>query len=518
MNPEAVPLPVSSRLLRVAPLLLAAAVILGYALQSVVTGFIRPAPISPWESGHIVDAWRWAEGQDVYALPGEGHATDMYGPLPHVLVGLWFRIAGPSNHAYRVVSLASGVLLCLLVALVVMRGAPLGARFAGFAVMFGLDYRVAHYMTAGRPDYAATMLGGLAVALFAAGSKRRPALYGAGLVVLVVGTLFKQTAALAAAVPAVVLLWDRSRSIGERLLLSALPLLSIALLVGTIRLSSPALYYYMFELPSKYRVIPRSALANFWFYLATVPIFWVTLTGWLAREERAPEPAAGRWLAGSALIALPASAWFSAKVGGYANSMLPGLAALVAFGAWRIGSTLYPWMLSTQRTGRAVALSTALGLLLVFSVLPTPPPVFSAITSNRAEIEASPFEAYVVRTETARILDEEYEAAIELVRGVKGIVVCPQDPTIPLYARNHAGRQLQMEADRMPVDGYYTSKLPESVRAEVAEADHVLLLRRGFPHDMLLNPLDLTGMGYRRSESPLQSYMLLSRSRNQAKR
>jgi len=76
-----------------------------------------------------------------------------------------------------------------------------------------------------------------------------------------------------------------------------------------------------------------------------------------------------------------------------------------------------------------------------------------------------------------------------------------------------------MEADHLPIHGYYTTQLPGSVRAEIDGAEHVLLVRRDLPHDSLLSADALVALGFRVTwTAPGGGYARMSRSRSEEAR
>jgi hypothetical protein len=52
--------------------------------------------------------------------------------------------------------------------------------------------------------------------------------------------------------------------------------------------------------------------------------------------------------------------------------------------------------------------------------------------------------------------------------------VCPEEPTIPLYAKGFAGRSVFAERDTRPVNGNWPTAIPDTVMAECREADYVV--------------------------------------------
>ena len=90
--------------------------------------------------------------------------------------------------------------------------------------------------------------------------------------------------------------------------------------------------------------------------------------------------------------------------------------------------------------------------------------------------------------------DGRYDEVIATVARLPGTVVCPKDPTIPMYAKQHAGRGLFAEFDAHPVAGAWSRTVPETVVAEVRAADFVVDLRDYW--DDRMGEQDLRGLGF----------------------
>lgn len=84
--------------------------------------------------------------------------------------------------------------------------------------------------------------------------------------------------------------------------------------------------------------------------------------------------------------------------------------------------------------------------------------------------------------------DDNYAAIVELARDLPGIVRCPDDPTIPLFAVRDPGRSLHAELDAVA-----QRILPEDMKYEIARADWIIRvhatwdahLRRGAQETLL---------------------------------
>jgi hypothetical protein len=85
--------------------------------------------------------------------------------------------------------------------------------------------------------------------------------------------------------------------------------------------------------------------------------------------------------------------------------------------------------------------------------------------------------------------DRSYAAVITIARELSGTVVCPEDPTIPFFAKGFVGKNLNMELDEAQV------RLPPRVRTELANANWVILLSRVIA-PKYLQAADLAELGF----------------------
>jgi len=68
--------------------------------------------------------------------------------------------------------------------------------------------------------------------------------------------------------------------------------------------------------------------------------------------------------------------------------------------------------------------------------------------------------------------DAHYPQVIQYVRGLKGRVACPDDPTIPILALKQAGRSSWAENDAT-----YLPDMPDYLAKEIGNADYVILVQ-----------------------------------------
>jgi hypothetical protein len=70
--------------------------------------------------------------------------------------------------------------------------------------------------------------------------------------------------------------------------------------------------------------------------------------------------------------------------------------------------------------------------------------------------------------------DKEYARAISLVRALPGTVICPEDPTIPFYAKGYVGYNVYSENDTHLVGGVWPDPPTPAVLAEIRAADYAV--------------------------------------------
>jgi len=438
--------------------LLIAAVLIG-----LISGFnllrlvCAAAPRNPWESIEIVEAWRSVRGMPVYELSPQGHATHMYGALVPWVQGEMFRWIGLNNVSGRVLTLVSALATVTLLA-VGLRGERSAWYLAiAWAAILGVNHRSGQYFAENRPDMTALLFATAALLLFAFGQERKRALFVVlGSACLVVGFFFKQSVTIFSAVPliALVLRWRRPRP--SEVLLAFFPL---AVVVGTIlglRFLSPTVYHYMIEVPGAYSINWPRATKYLWELLLDSPLFLVLLAEWLLLDDGSPrnDPRVS-WLLAVLAVAIPFSAVSHAKVGGWPNSLLPALLAMMTFCILRLPRLLSRLDDPTRALSSRLVFGSFLALLLLMTTFP------HLTYANGLIVSASPW-------------DQAYWKAVALARELPGTVVCPEDPTIPLHAKRYAGQNFFSEKDAHPRNGRWPEAMPARALAEMRGADYVV--------------------------------------------
>lgn len=291
-------------------------------------------PVTPWEAGISVEAWRSAHGQPPYGdIDRDAIAGHMYGPLATRLLGAVVSVAGFSTPATRVPSLVASALLTVLLCKIGRVRGGVG-WLCGVALVWGMDYRVSNIFAENRPDAIAFLLAVAGLWGLAAGyGAGRVWPYVAGLFAVLAGFLFKQTAAVAAPIFLVALLIDVRRPWPRRLVLGVIPIAAVAALILGIKYSAPEAYRAILWVPAQYRVDRREFAKLGWHLLYTQPLLWLALLEYLLRgQPRPPFSSRSRLIAAALVVTFPTSVMAASKVGGGDNSLLallPGLHRLL---------------------------------------------------------------------------------------------------------------------------------------------------------------------------------------------
>jgi hypothetical protein len=464
-----------------APLLLAAALICLITGLNVARLVQSRAPRNPWEASEVMEAWRSLRGLPVYDPAPDGHATHFYGPLGPWVQGELFRWVGPNNHSGRFLTLISALATVTLIAACVRSKGSFLVPILVWAMLFGLNHRSGQYFIELRPDMTAMFFACAAIALMGLGLEQgRGWLVGLGTASLIVGFLFKQPAVVFAAVPAVALVLRGRRPSRAEVLLALVPLGAAIGVIVAVKTFWPTVYHYTIEVPGSFWINWRLAPLRAWEMLQQSPLFLVLVGEWLLvdggstrADRRTP------WVVAVLAIAFPFGAIAYAKALGAANSVLPALLAMTAFCALRLPGALARLEQGAASIRARALLGSFTAMLLLMNVFPpsrlreTPPP-----------------------------WDGQYDKVIEAAARLPGTVVCPEDPTIPLYAKEHAGRGLFPELDSHTEGGRWPRAIPDGIDKEIRAADFVVDIRRHGDYsdnwflDNYLDEPTLRGLGF----------------------
>jgi hypothetical protein len=415
------------------------------------------APRNPWEAAEVVEAWRSLKGLPVYEFAPAGHATLMYGALVAPVQAELFRVLGPNNVSGRALSLVSALLTVTLIAIVMRSGRSVVDLVIAWALILGVNHRSGHYFAENRPDMLALLCATVSLFLMGFGLEKRRWRYAVlGSACLVAGFFFKQSVAVLAAVPLVVLLMRARQPNMWELFLSVLPLALMCTLIVALKWFSPAVYHYMIEVPGGYKVNWPRAVKFAWELLLDSPLFLFVVGEWLVFDKGSiRNDARIRWLLALLAVAIPFCAVAHAKVGGWSNNLLPAFLGMTAFCALRLPGLIQRYDSQPTTNRSRMVLGAFLAMLVMMTTFP------HLTYDHNLLVPKSP-------------QDQGYWPAVAFTRTLPGLVVCPEDPTIPLYAKGFAGRNLLTEKDALPTNGLWPTFTPESVLDELRSADYVV--------------------------------------------
>ncbi len=440
-----------------APLLIAAALICLITAFNLGRLVMARSPRNPWESLEVVEACRSLRGLPVYDSNPDGHATHMYGALVPWIQGQIFRWVGPNNVTGRLLTLVSALVAVTLLA-VIMRGTRSAWYFlVAWALILGVNHRSGHYFAENRPDMPALMMGVGGILLLAYGMEtRRGLVVVLGSSCLILGFFLKQTVSIYSAVPVIALFLRGRRPERSEIVLAAIPLAAMGVMMFGLKIANPPVYHYMVEIPRSYSIhwarVPKFA----WELLLDSPLFLVLLGEWIIVEQASfRDDRRLFWLMATLAVAIPFSVLSFAKVGGWPNSEIPAFLAMTSFCVLRLPRLLR----RLEETRSPVPARLATGVFLAVLMLMT---TFPHLTkANNLIVAAAPW-------------DDSYAEAISVTKDLPGSVVCPEDPTIPYYAKQRVVQNLFSEKDAHPVNGAWPPAIPDAVVNEFRTADYVV--------------------------------------------
>ena len=345
----------------------------------------------------------------------------MYGALVPWLQGEIFRWIGPNNVSGRALSLVSALLTVTVIAVSMKNGRSPMYLVIGWAAILGVNHRSGHYFAENRPDMPALLFATLALVLFWCGQERRRGLYFVlGSACLVVGFFIKQTVAIFSAVPLVVLLLLGRRPRRSEALLALLPLAISTATVLLLKILCPTVYHYMVEVPGGYSINWPRFIKFLWEVLLDSPLFLFLLGEWIVYDETLRQR-------------LAAMLWLLSRAGRDHSCLqlrfrMPRLADGPT-ACCRL-SWLDDGLLRAQTAVRYWNASRALASPLSFT------PGLRNVSRHLALDDDIPPSNGRERPAGGSIpWNQEYWKVVSIARSLPGTVVCPEDPTIPLHAR-----------------------------------------------------------------------------------
>ena len=452
---------------------------LAWTARSAWLRLTQPNPQSPWESAILVDAWRTHHGMRVYTLPADDHATHMYGPLITYAVAPFMRSVNFSLRVPRYIAMvSSGTLAIVLGCSLVRRGhsRTLLMRFIAIVLVLTQFYRTRATMAESRPDAAAAAFAALAMWLFyLAQTRSRGEFYlMAGIVAMLVGFFFKQTAAAVAVVPVVAALFDRRRAISPA---TVLPPVVMVLAILSLRMFLPAVYYYVVTVPTLFQFQFGAWPLDIINLITTNVLFDIALLAWLMGIcASSVSRGATMWILASVAVAAISCGAAVAKLGGQSNSYLMAFVAMAAFTIIMLPDMLVKISTRVGSCGVRIALTAFIAMALL--------------------ADATGVAGYVHWATFTRVDgNAHYRQVVNRVKHLPGKLICPDDPTIPLKAKGYVGRNLVVELDAIGWQGR-----PSYLHAELKRADYVIRVQGDWTPQVTIK--ELARLGYKPVNDP----------------
>jgi hypothetical protein len=461
---------------------------------------LLPYPVSAWEAGFVTDAWRMLQGDPIYGI-GADHATHMYGPLTTVVLALAFEFSGPALELGRLMSLISGSAAIILLAAIFGHKDRLTFAIA-VALLLAVEGRTVYYLAETRPDMNSAFITILALIVLFQGlestkSGPRAALTAAGSGLLMIAVMFKQTAVAFVFVPMLAVLPHYGKSyFRKQLTFAVMPVAAALATMLAVWYLAPRLWHFMVEVPAQYNISIRRMSSMAIELLATVPLFSLALIHWCytdARNDlRSPRAC---WLIAATACAIPSSLAAFAKEGGWLNSLIPALLCIGAFCAWRA-----PVAINLLRDSKyPILLRCGMGFLFSVFMIAHVYPEQSPYGGPGWQLRLEHLEAGWGVPDRSKVIAE--------TRLLRGKVVCPDDPTIPLMAKGYAGRSSIFESDAVRS----SQAVEKEIAKEMQSADYVITMWGA--ENNLLKTAGFTKSEFRTTLSPV--YELWRRTKQQ---
>lgn len=388
-------------------------------------------PLDPWESIFIVDADRAANGLPVYEPLATGHATHMYGPLGTYTMAAIFKVTGPSVRVGRWISVLSGLAATLLFTVLFVSRRKVVYLFIGAALFLSLHIRCMGLFTNTRPDITAFLLASIALIIaYYAQEKRWIWLYAISAGLIVIAFLFKQTYAVAALVPPLALLVLKPQGWTKLAAASFIPLAAMMVTALVLKVGFPLVWFYAIDVPKQYRIFGSrvnlgvmSLFMNNPLYLAMV-VLLAFHVGFSPRKD--PKLA---WLLITMVIGGLMGIVAFAKQGGNYNSMLMVYAPMTAFCMLMLPATID--LLVNLDLSKPMLAFTGVTMAMLLATTTFGIPMSGRLASTHASNTS------------------DYSKVIAAAKKLDGKLLCPEEPTISLFARGEHQKNLSAEIEAM---------------------------------------------------------------------
>ncbi|HEX3356478.1 MAG TPA: hypothetical protein VHS31_05795, partial [Tepidisphaeraceae bacterium] len=174
-----------------------------------------------------------------------------------------------------------------------------------------------------------------------------------------------------------------------------------------------------------------------------------------------------RWLISAGVGTLPGCFLAYSKMGGGPNSFLPALMPLMVLSTLGIAAA---WETTSARLispARARVFACLIALLMMVDGVETSSEVLHLFIEGHG--------------------DPHYPQVVEYISKLKGRVICPDDPTIPIVALGQTGRSYWAESD-----AHFLIHMP-ALYSEISSADYVVVVNSA---NTKSNPDELRTLGF----------------------
>jgi hypothetical protein len=442
------------------PIIISLIILLWLNATIITVRISNPYPNTPWESVLVLDAWRTIHPSAFDLKASDTPAPITYGPLTALCIGKCFQVFGTNLFIGRILSLVSILFATGLLAYLLTGNLGRLFFFGAWSFLLNINLYCINYFIDARNDMEALLFAILGVLLLYRGYLRSNIWnYLLGILFIITGFFFKQTAAMWSAVPLFVCFLDGKKEFSiRRLFLAVIPLAFVFLTIVTIKILSPLLYRHMIESVSHHKTLFFNYPIRIGQLTSCSLVFFVMFFDWLYLDKinLAKDPIL-KWIFASILASVPPSIMTASGQGGVPNSLIPGLLAIGCFCIYR-SHRLKDILNDDTRTQKSsLMIFSFLGFLILLS----------ASSSMVSTIKATAlFHG-----------DEHYPQIIERVRSLQGKVICPQDPTIPLFAKGYDGRSIYAEFDQLFTEGEWPKDIPYSLLEEIQSAAYVVQMQ-----------------------------------------
>jgi len=486
--------------------------------------FIQIYPLSPWDAGIIVEAFRLENNQAVYEDLITGHATHMYGWFYNYVLWFFFNLFGFNNFLPRVITLIAAFSLISSLTFIICRKEYIYKILLIWVLFFSINFNIDNYYIYGRPDVLAALFAVLStILIYRSYYKNSYLLLICSLLLLILSYSTKQTFAFICVIPALsfFLLKDFNKT---SIIYAVAPIITLILTVLFIYLFKPYYYFYMMTLPGAYDIRIGKLFYNILFLVFGTPIFIYLFLYWKFQIKKGYKNKLLTWSIASIILSIIVSSLSTAKAGGAYNSNLPAYICIYFFCGLVLIKNINDFAEINISSAGKVLWAILISILVLISTFS----VISKIVVNNNILLIINFTISIIiyiymyrykdnfpiwnyKTEKLKIVlsgiflisslsalftvykvnnfftqeyksyinrvnkkNYEYSEIIKTSKQLKGVIISPEDPTIVLYSKNLADRSMDFERDSNPHLDRKFPEVPGYLTEYITSADYIV--------------------------------------------